>query len=172
MKIIDNQFEKTPDNNNYIRFGLMSALIIILTSLVFYFTDTTYAPWAKWISGLLMFGLLIVSLKFIADSYDKISFGKLFGMGFKMTLIITVISLIYMAVYMNFLEPDFLGKVMQVSREAMEKKGTLSEEQIDNALEISKKFMNPTFMLIMSAISSIIMGSIYSLIGSAIFKKE
>lgn len=119
-----------------------------------------------------MFCLIIFSLKLLADDFDKISFGKLFGMGFKITLLITILSLFYMVLYTNVLEPNFIDKIAEVTRENLEKKGNLSEEQIEATLTMSKKFMSPAFMYIMMLFSNILMGSVFSLIGAAVFKKE
>jgi len=47
-----------------------------------------------------------------------------------------------------------------------------SEEQIEAALEMSKKFMTPAFMYIMLIVSNLIFGSLFSVIGAAVFKKE
>ena len=48
----------------------------------------------------------------------------------------------------------------------------LSEEQVDAAIEMSKKFMSPGIMMAISLFSSLIMGAIVSLISAAIFKNE
>ena len=77
-----------------------------------------------------------------------------------------------MVIYTNVLDVNFNEKVVQVARESMEKKGTLSEEQIEAALEMSKKFMTPAFMYIMLIVSNLIFGSLFSVIGAAVFKKE
>ncbi len=173
METLDNNFKEIPNNNNaVIKLGIISGLILILISFILFFTDSTYAPWAKWISTALMFCLIIFSQKILSSDYHKISFGKIFGMGFKITLIITLLSLLYMVIYTNVLDVNFNEKVVEVARESMEKKGTLSEEQIDAALKMSKKFMTPAFMYIMLIVSNLIFGSIFSVIGAAVFKKE
>ena len=174
METLDSQLKESPGNNSnaVIKLGDISGLILVLISFILFFTNSTYEPWAKWISTAVMFCLIVFSQKILSDGFDKISFGKIFGMGFKITLIITLLSMLYMVIYTNVLDVNFNEKVVQVARESMEKKGTLSEEQIEAALEMSKKFMTPAFMYIMLIVSNLIFGSLFSVIGAAVFKKE
>ena len=78
---------------------------------------------------------------------------------------------VYFIIYANFIEPNFVDKILDISKLEMAKKG-LSEEQTESAIEMSKKFMSPVFMAIMSFISNSVMGTLASLIGAAIFKNE
>ena len=116
---------------------------------------------------------IISGIKAIADANKNklVPFGSLFKGGMLITVIISVISIIYFLVYSNFIETNFIDNLMEVSRKQMAEKG-LSEEQVDAAIEMSKKFMSPAIMTVISLISSLIMGAIVSLIGAAIFKKE
>lgn len=174
METLDSQLKESPGNNSnaVIKLGVISGLILVLFSFILYFTDSSFKPWAGWLSTVVMFSLLVFSQKIISDDFDKISFGKVFGMGFKITLIIIVFSLVYFFIYTNFLESDYIEKAMVVARESLEKKEKLSAEQIDSALEMSKKFMTPTFMALTLFIATLIKGCIFSLPGAAFFKKD
>jgi hypothetical protein len=78
---------------------------------------------------------------------------------------------VYFFFYSNFIEANFIDNLLDVSRAQMAEKG-LSEEQVDAAIEMSKKFMSPGIMMAISLFSSLIMGAIVSLISAAIFKNE
>ncbi len=87
------------------------------------------------------------------------------------TLIIAIISILYFQLYSNIIEPDFVEHILEESGKQMAEKG-LSEEQIDKALEMSKTFMSPGIMSVISFFSSLLMGALISVIGAAIFKNE
>ena len=48
----------------------------------------------------------------------------------------------------------------------------MSQEQIDQAMSITSKFLSPVGMMISAVIGAAIMGAIIALIGAAIFKKD
>ncbi|MDB5228545.1 MAG: hypothetical protein JWN78_2738 [Bacteroidota bacterium] len=163
-----------PDTKPYtLKFGIIGGFASVIVSLILYFTNMQFASWAKWLSTLILFIIIILGLKAIANGNRNkiIPFGTLFGAGMKITLIITIISVIYFVIYMNFIETDFIAKILDASRQQMAEKG-LSEEQIDRAVEMSSKFMSPWLMIVFMVIGSLIFGAIASLIGAAIYKKE
>ncbi len=173
METLENNFKENSNHNSAVlKLGVISGLILVLISFILFFTDSSFKPWAGWISTVVMFCLIVFSQKILADGFDKITFGKVFGMGFKITLIIIVFTLVYFFIYTNFLESDYIEKAMVVARESLEKKGSLSAEQIDSAMEMSKKFMTPTFMALTLFIATLIKGCIFSLLGAAFFKKD
>ena len=60
---------------------------------------------------------------------------------------------------------------MDATRLELEKKN-LNEDQIEKALEMSKSYMTPTFMMIIGFISNIILGALAALFGALIFRNE
>ena len=83
----------------------------------------------------------------------------------------SIFTLLYYLIYCNFLEPNFVDKMSEISREKLVERN-MSEEQIEAALEMSSKFTTPITTPIFKFIFAIIIGTIASLIGAAIFKNE
>lgn len=156
-----------------VRFGFISGFIGVLTSLILYFTNQEYTSILKWLPVIFMTVVIIGGQQQMskANSNYQISFGTLFKAGITITLITAVFMVVYFIIYANFIEPNFIDKILDISRLEMSKKG-LSEEQTETAIEMSKKFISPIFMTIMSFISNTVMGTLASLIGAAIFKNE
>lgn len=156
-----------------IKFGIIGGLAGVIFSLITYFTDLQFENWTKWISTLIMVAAIVLGIKSITDSNkgNLISFGTLFKAGMIIAIIIAVISIIYFFIYTNFIETDFIDKILEVSRKQMAEKG-LSEEQIDTALKMSKSFMSPGLMVVFSLAGSLIFGALASVVGAAIFKNE
>jgi len=159
--------------SNGIKFGIIGGLASVIVSLILFFVDMQMESWAKWISTLVMIGIIILGIKSVANDNQNrlISFGTLFKAGMIMAVIIAIISVVYFLIYINFIETNFIEKVLNESRQQMTEKG-LGEEQIEQALEMSKSFMSPGIMVAFSLIGSLFFGAIASLIGAAIFKKE
>ena len=159
--------------SNAIKFGIIGGLGGVIVSLILFFANLQYESWSKWLQSIVMVVAIISGIKAISDANKNklVPFGSLFGGGMLITVIISVISIVYFLVYSNFIETNFIDNLLEVSRKQMAEKG-LSEEQVDAAIEMSKKFMSPAIMTVISLISSLIMGAIVSLIGAAIFKKE
>lgn len=156
-----------------VRFGFIAGFIGVLTSLILYFTNQEYTSILKWLPVIFMIVIIIGGQQQMvkANSDYQISLGSLFKAGFVITILTAVFMVIYFIIYANFIEPDFVNKILDISKVEMAKKG-LSEEQTESAIEMSKKFMSPVFMAIMSLISNTVIGSIASIIGAAIFKNE
>lgn len=156
-----------------VRFGFIAGFIGVLTSLILYFSNQEYTSILKWLPVIFMLVIIIGGQQQMvkANSNYQISFGTLFKAGVIITLITAIFMVVYFIIYANFIEPNFMDKILDIRKLEMAKKG-LSEEQTESAIEMSKKFMSPVFMAIMSFISNSVMGTLASLIGAAIFKNE
>jgi hypothetical protein len=71
------------------------------------------------------------------------------------------------------IEPDFMAKFSDFQQQTMyEKFPDMPEEQLEQTLEMSKKFTTPTALALMSIVMSLFLGLIISLISGLILKKE
>ncbi len=165
--------KETAITNIAIRFGIIGGLTSILVSLILYLLGMQLESWTKWISTGIMVAAIIVGLKMcaIANEGKHTSFGYLFGQGMIITLILSAITILYFLLHISIIEPDFIDKTLDVSRNQMSDKG-LSQEQIDNAITLSKKFMSPGIMVLFSLLGMLFMGAIASLIGTFIYKNN
>lgn len=156
-----------------IRFGIIGGMGCVLVSVGLFLADLQFENWARWIGTLVLILAVIFGIKAIAAENERKSkpFGSLFGAGMLITLIIALISIFYFFLYLNFIETDFAGKVLEVSRQQMMEKG-LNEDQIDKALEMTRKFTSPWIMAVFALIANLFFGTIGSLIGAAIFKED
>lgn len=157
--------------NIAVKFGLIGGLIIVITSLLLFILNAGYDSWAKWIQTIILTIIIIVGIKKISTNNSYISFGTLFKGGMIISVIIAVLTLLYFFIYVNFIDPDFINNLLEISRKQMLEKG-LSDEQIEKAISMSKSFMSPGIMAAISFCSSLILGAFVSLISAAVFKKD
>lgn len=173
---IDQHVKKDGDldiKSNAVKFGIIGGFAAIIVSLILFFANLQFESWSKWLQTAVMLATIIFGIKAIADANKNkiVPLGALFKGGMVITLIIAIISVVYFLVYSNFIETDFIDKILEVSRQQMTEKG-LSEDQIERAMQMTKSFMSPAIMTVISLISSLIIGALTSLIAAAIFKKE
>lgn len=151
--------------------GIIIGLILIVISIVIYFADIPLDGPAKWVGNV----IFILGIIWSVYSYGKqinynATFGNYFAHGFKVTAIATSIMVIYLIVFI-VLFPEFKEKGIEQARIGMQKNKELTEEQISKGLEITKKFFM-VFVIGGSLIVYLIFGSLASLVGAAITKKE
>lgn len=113
-------------------------------------------------------GLVITCINFSKINDGHVTFGNIFLNGFKASLIIAVITVIF-SVIMVLIFPDIREKALEASRLEMEKKN-LPEEQIEQGIAIVKNFFM-VVLVIGGLIGSAVCGVIASLIGAAVARK-
>ena len=151
--------------------GLLISLILVVLDLIGGFTHLKYETWWGWIGGCVMFiAIILVCISYANQKNNYVTFGNVFGYGFKVSAVIAVIILVYsyLSVYLIF--PETRDIVLDTTRKQMEARGNLSEDQIDQAMEMTKKFfgIGPIF----GGIATLIIGTIGSLLGGAFAKKK
>ena len=150
--------------------GLVLGLILVVVALATYFSGININGGIQY-AGYLIF---IAGIIFFISQYGKqinyaSTFGNYFVHGFKISAIVTVIMIVYVVVFM-LIFPEFKDKAMDMARANMQSKN-LSNEQMDKAIEISRKFFT-TFLIGGTLIGYLFFGVMASLIGAAITKKH
>ena len=156
-----------------LNFGLMTAGAMIVYSLILYVLDLDQNPWLPYFSYVLLIGGIYLGSKSYRDNYrgGYITYGNAVLAGFLISLAASVIVAIYTYFFFAFINPDAMAEMLAVAEEGMLEKG-MSEEEIDQALAISRKMMSPGIMTIWAIFGNAIAGLILSLITSIFVKKE
>ena len=120
---------------------------------------------------LLIAGLIYSCIHFAKQKEGNVTFGNVFAHGFKTTAAVIVIMVIYTVISLKLLFPDMVEMGLAQARVEMEKKGNLSESDIENGLQMVKKFFLP-FAIGGIVFGFGILGAIGSLIGAGVAKKN
>jgi hypothetical protein len=168
------QVEKVTTRSAGVRYGVISgvigiALFVVMTILSISMTE---GP-GRWV-GLLITGVLIYfAHKYYKDNGDGyMSIGQGTGIGFWLALVSTSISSVFSYIYMKFIDASFIENAMDEARRKMEEEGNLSDEQIEQAMSITEKFMTPEIMLGTGLLFGTIIVVIIALIISLITQKK
>jgi hypothetical protein len=163
--------EKKPTSSAVM--GLLVGLILIVCSLVIYFTQLYLETWGQYIGFVLLFGVILVSVLLHSNEVaHQTTFGKLFGFGFKVTAAATV-SMIVFVVLQGMIFPDIKTRFMEVAREGAYKhpEAAANKDAIEQNLQMVEK--NFTFIIILGILFwYLVIGAIASLVGAAVAKKK
>ena len=157
---------------NALIWGAIIGLVSIVYSVILYMLNQTLNRTL----GYFGFVILIAGLAFAMKNYRDnvldgvLPFGKAFGFGMLVVLVSALIGGIYGYLLYAVIDPDLVGKMMDMQSEQMLERG-LTEDKVEQALEVTKRFMTPVFMFISGFVVNLLMGGVLSLIIAAIFKK-
>lgn len=152
--------------------GLVISLILIVYGLIMYFTGQWLNKSLSWIQSLLLVvGIIVADTGFAKQMNGNVTFGNVFAHGFKTTAAIIVIMVVYSFLAVKFIYPEMIDAIMTQTKADMDKRGNMSQEQIDQATGMVKKFFIP-FMIGGIVLMFGICGAIGSLIGAAVAKKN
>jgi hypothetical protein len=169
------------ENNNYpawkhaIMYGIYLGVALIILSLLFYVFDLYTANWVSYITYAVLLGGIVISAISYRDKHLNgfVTYGQSFLVGFYTALFAAAIAALYTAVFMSFAGEEFKAVILQKAEESMiEKAPEMTDEQIDLAMKMTERMMNPIWLSVISFLSNLFFGAIFSLIASIFIKKE
>jgi len=162
-------------------YGLLFGAIMILEFVVGYVmnidpqTNPTYGVVIS-VLNYLVLPLLFIYLG--CNNYKTninsgfISFGQCLKIGVTICIVAALLYSIFSSAF-GMIFPEYFEDMFNKMRIVMsEKNPELTTEQIDMAISMSKKFMNPVFAIPLTMIMFAFVGLIWSLIIGAIVKKD
>lgn len=152
--------------------GLILSAISIVFAVVMYVFNLYEKTYISWISQAVIFGGVIYSaILFANESNHNVTFGNVFAHGFKTTAVIIAITSLYTILATKFLFPDMVDMIISITRKELEKNPQMTDEMIEQATSMTKKFFLP-FALGGAILGTGFIGAIASLIGAAVAKKN
>jgi hypothetical protein len=153
--------------------AILLTLILIVIDLIGGFAHLRFEGWFRWISTIVMaIAIIVFCIQFAKQQTEGVTYGKVFGYGFKIALLVSVFVVVYSLVSINFIFPEYIDQVLLKTRTDLQAKGGMSDEQIDQAVSMTKKFMTPIPMSIFIFLATLFFGTIAALLGAAFAKKS
>ena len=123
--------------------------------------DPLAHPWNRLIWACISYG---------SQMANNVTFGSVFGHGFKTSVVIACITVVFTVISLTLIFPDTKEIALDQARKQMEEQGK-PEQVIDQGMEIARKgFM--TFAILGVVVFTLLVGAIASLIGAAVTKKN
>ena len=102
-----------------------------------------------------------------------ISYASSLKLGTTIAFFSSIILAFYSVIYVLYINTEALSEIIKLTEQAMlEAQPEISEQELDLALQMVSKFMQPHWMMIMGMLGGTFMGFLYSLIISIFVKKE
>jgi hypothetical protein len=159
-------------SSDYLGKGLLLSLVLIVVDLIGGFAHLRFESWFKWISTIIAVAAIIsFCIQYGKQQIDGVTFGNVFGYGFKIALVVSILMAAYALLSFFIIFPEIIDQILVKARTDMEAKGNMSDEQIDQALSITKKFMQPLPLAIITLIVTLFFNTIAALLGAAFTKK-
>lgn len=151
--------------------GIVLGLILIVLAMISYFFKLDENKSFQYISYILFLGGIILCIVLHGKEINyQSTFGNYFGHGFKVSATVTALMVLYLLVLI-FAFPDFKEKAIEISRKAMEENKNMRAEDIQTALEWTRKLFVP-ILLGTTVLGYLFFGAIASLLGAAFTKKS
>jgi hypothetical protein len=158
---------------NGLVWGVILGLVGIIYNVILYMLDMNLNQNMSYLGFLLTIIVLVIAVRSFRDNVRGgiLPFGPAFSFGFVVILVSSVIGIIYAYILWTVIDPDIIGKMKDMQMEKMLEQGT-PEEALDQAMNITGKFMTPLMMVIMGLLTGVFIGTIIALIIAAIFKRN
>jgi len=167
--------ENQPKTGKFaLNYGVLLGVVSVIFGLMLFSMDLHYDQgWAiRGVSLVLALAAIIFGIsQFKKANNGFLTISQALKLGTGIALIAGIIGLIYFFILSNVIEPDYMDKMYEIGKEtAMADNPNLTEEQIDQGIEMQKSFAWLTYPIIL--IFNIIIGLVFGLIGGLIMKKQ
>ncbi|MBS1781575.1 MAG: DUF4199 domain-containing protein [Bacteroidetes bacterium] len=153
----------------HMMYGFLTGLAMIIVQVLLYVLGFGFKPWSQWIVYIpFLLGLVINAKAYSKANEYRVAFGNVWSSGFKASAIVAIVLLAWGFISL-YVFPEMREKGMEMAREKLVERN-MSDEQIDQALQMTKKFFVP-FMIAGTIFSTMFVGAILSAIAAAFPKK-
>ncbi|MGB1449777.1 MAG: DUF4199 domain-containing protein [Flavobacteriaceae bacterium] len=159
-----------------IQYGLLLGGVSVVFALMLFFLDMHYTQesavnWINWFITTAVLVLAIINYRKSNEGFLSLSEALKLGLG--VSVISALIAIAYTFVLTNFLDPDTIEKTLEISQNKMlDEYPEMTQEQIDQAKEMQRKFSSIGVISTMIIIFSLLFGFVVSLISGLILKRN
>ena len=167
--------QQKPTNKIALNYGIYLALASILLHVsLFAMGKHLEQDWKVTVVGILITTVLIILgiKKYKESNGGFLTLGQGLKTGVGIALISTVIYILYTLLFMNVIAPEAMEQGLELARQKLMENPNMSEEQIEQAVEMQKKFSSPGILAAVMLIFSLFLGFVISLIASAVMQKK
>ncbi|MDD5571030.1 MAG: DUF4199 domain-containing protein [Bacteroidales bacterium] len=157
-------------------YGAIMGLALVVASLIMYLTNQiNNTTLSNTLTFLIIVAGIVIASKIYRDNYLKgyITYGQSLGCGVLTGLFASIILAFYTFILYKFIDPTLMDQIMNIAREKiLESRPDISDEQLEAALSMSRKFTSPPMMFIMTIIGTTMWAFVISLLVSIFIKKK
>lgn len=152
--------------------AVIISLISIVYGLILYFIGESMNQGLSMVHYVfLMGGIIYFCIQYAKQKNGDVTFGNVFGHGFKIAAAVAVILIIWSVIAIKFIYPDMMETILEKTRQSMAEQNNMTDQQREQAIEMTKKFFIP-FMIAGMILFYAIAGAISAAIGAGVAKKN
>ncbi|MCA0233262.1 MAG: DUF4199 domain-containing protein [Bacteroidetes bacterium] len=155
-----------------LKWGAISGIGSMIFTTIMYVTGQVANGGLAWLGMTIPIAAMVMAMKeFRTQNGGFMSYGQGLGIGTLLSGIGGFLAGVYNYIYNEFVDPTLRQQILDKTREELENRG-IDDAQIDATIEMSAKFSTPGITFALSIFMAILIGFIFSLIVSAIMKKD
>src|ERR1700744_1421366 len=102
----------------HIPYAVITAIVMVIIDVALYMGGLSFASWAQYVSLIpFLIGILLNAVAFSKANDQFVTFGNVFGSGFRATSLVTLIMLVWVFIAMAIF-PDMMAKGIEMARAA------------------------------------------------------
>lgn len=169
--------ETTPSlKSTILQYGILLGIISVVFGLMIYFLDMHYTQEASIGVVSIVITIAVIALgqyNFRKENDGFLSFGEALKIGLGIALISGIIGVTYQMILVNVIDPNTIDKMMEITQNKLiEDQPEISQEQLDQIIDMQRKFSSPGMMAAFGLIGSLFIGFVISLISGLILKRD
>lgn len=162
--------------SHILQYGILLGGISVVFALMLFFLDMHYTQDSSVgiVSIVITIAVIILGqYNFRKDNEGFLSFGEALKLGVGIALISSIIGVIYQVLLVTVIDPDTIPKMITIAENQLyESNPEMSQEQIDQILEMQSKLISPGMMAAFGLIGGLFIGFIISMITGLILKRN
>ena len=156
-----------------LKWGLITGVALVLYSTILFILDeVTNRGLSLVIYVILIAGIVLAMREYRTANGGYMAYGEGISIGALLSAIAGFISSAFSVFYTQIIDPGFQERMTEKIRAQLEDQGNLSDEQIDQAIEIGQKFQGPGIAFVVGIAGTVLIGVIFSLIIAAFIRRN
>jgi hypothetical protein len=158
-------------------YGAYLGLGLIVISFTVYFLglEEQRSMIPSLLNNFLIIGAITYSIIMYRDNFNNglVSYSESLKIGTSVVFFASVLLAFYTYIFVTFINPEYLENIIKIAeQEILNSDPEISDEDLDLALSMTQKMLQPQWMATLSVLGGTFMGFFYSLIISFFVKKE
>ena len=153
--------------------GLFMACIGMVYTFIVYSLNFMLNPVQPYIFYAIQAAVLFFMLRSFREKYRSgfVTYGQSFGAGMVIFVYFSIIMALFTFILYKFIDPTLIDQQLAHAEQLLVDTG-IPQSSIDMAVEMQTALLTPTFISLTSIFSTLLYGTVFSLIISIFIKKE
>lgn len=158
-----------------LKYGVITSILGILIGMALFFmglNDFSGSGSSSLVNILiLILGIYLGTEALKQSNEGYASTGDIVMMSLYLGVALGIISGLFWSIYLNYVDPSIIQKIISVTEARMEEAGN-SDEQMEMALSMTEKMMSPGWFTLVSTLMNVIFSSIIGALMSLFLKND